>query len=47
VGIVNSALSFVSGTSRSPDYALVADGSLAVREVTKQPVLAPYRCCRS
>jgi hypothetical protein len=47
VAIVNSALSFVSGRPRSPDYALAADGGLAVREVTKQPILAPYRCCHS
>ena len=47
VAVVNSALSFVSRASRSPNYALAVDGGLAVREVTKQPVLAPYRCCHS
>jgi len=26
---------------------LAADGGLAVREVTKQPILAPHRCCHS
>ena len=30
VAIVNSALSFVSGTSRCPNYALAVDGGLAV-----------------
>ena len=45
--IVNSALSFVSGMSRSPNYGLAVDGELAARAVTKQLVLAPYRCCGS